>query len=148
MPEIEGPRPDQAQWARMNVGLASPMLLPFMVAAGAGAAWWAYVNWARTAMAPWMVGQGSGGAAQPAPTAAPEPEAARPAAAAAPPETPPQADNDDDGADAIDAAYAANLGPVPSPDEPRAKGKRASDKAAKQPAAKTTKNGRAKGKGR
>ena len=144
MPEIEGPRPDQAQWARMNVGLASPMWLPFMAAAGVGAAWWAYVNWARMTMSPWAMGQGSGGFAPSAPAGTPEPEAHRAVAPAEPPEEPPLADNDDDGADAIDAAYAANLGPVPPP-EARSKGKGG---AAKRPTAKAAKNGGSKGKGR
>ena len=150
-------RPDQAQWARMNAGLASPLWLPFMVAASAGVAWWTYANWARLTAASW------GGSLQPAqpsasePTpqpsppapAAPEPVAqpandTAPAAALEAPEPVANDDEDDDVADAIDAAYAANLGPVPPPhDEDQAPARRARPRstakaASKAPAARVT----------
>ena len=117
-------RPDPAHWTRMNVGFASPLWLPFLMAAGAGAAWWTYANWTRLAASPWTGDlQRLGGA-----------DGARDATAAAPSSTAAasleqnlavQGDGAgdlgsedagvDDGSDAIDAAYAANLGPVPTP---------------------------------
>jgi len=81
-------RPDQAQWTRMQMGMASPLWLPFMVAASAGAAWWTYANFARLAagggMARALTPNGGNGAsvkapaaAQPAPAARPQPETPR-----------------------------------------------------------------------
>ena len=153
-PRFAAPRPDQAHWARVQAGLVSPLWLPFVMAASAGAAWWTYANFARWSQPAW--GGRLDAAQEPDPPAqtakaaepirAPEPAAAPPAAnenltaAAAPdpaPEAPavapetvtPQTGADDDGADAIDAAYAANLGPVLEPaakarKKPKAPGKK------------------------
>ena len=143
-------RPDPAHWTRTNVGLTSPLWWPFLMAAGAGAAWFTYTNWARIAGTPWTgdlqrrFGEtGNGGAgplgdgtrstldeslsvqgADPATDAANE-----------------LADADDDAASAaIDAAYAANLGPVPeeAAPKPRKKAAKKSQPAAGKTAAKKT----------
>jgi hypothetical protein len=126
----EEARPDQGQWTRMNVGLASPLWLPFLMAAGAGAAWWTYANWARQATSPWrgdlQNGAGQGAEAAPPPaagSAASESVAVKGRASSDGPTAHPtpgpgvQADLEGaaDASDAIDAAYAANLGPVPAP---------------------------------
>ena len=133
-------RPDQAHWTRMNVGFSSPLWLPFLMAAGAGAAWWTYANWTKLAASPWTgdlqrrMSEDGG----PAPAAAGRPEP--PVKAALHDSLSVQGDAAAaDASDAIDAAYAANLGPVPLP------AKRASRKlpagkktASKQQAAKKT----------
>jgi len=128
------PGPDQAQWTRMQLGMTSPLWFPFLMAASAGAAWWTYANFSRWAVTPpW------GGSLQrtPEPDRAPAPKvepiavpvARLPESAAALPPPPAvraeAAPDDDDGLDAIDAAYAANLGPVPQPGS-AGKGRRAS----------------------
>src|SRR3712207_4226690 len=46
-------RPDPAHWTRTNVGFTSPLWWPFLMAAGAGAAWWTYSNWSRVAANSW-----------------------------------------------------------------------------------------------
>jgi len=42
-------RPDQARYARLAGGMMSPLWLPFVAAAGMGAAWWMMQNWPRVA---------------------------------------------------------------------------------------------------
>jgi len=192
-------RPDQAQWTRMQMGMASPLWLPFMVAASAGAAWWTYANFARLAagggMARALTPNGGNGASAKAPDAAqpavappqsetprsvqpaarahldlspeppvmppplPEPEPALTPRSAAAPQAKPTSRRkavlseavagraaqpeeasskprrkavavEPVGEDLIDAAYAANLGPVPEP-KARSKDKAQGAKAAK-----------------
>jgi len=84
-------RPDQQKWASTHMGLVSPLWLPFIAAAGVGAAWWTMTHWARVMGSgyPGATGTGGNGAAQPAapaPQSAPQaaPQAATPAAAAPP----------------------------------------------------------------
>lgn len=140
-------RPDQAQWTRMNVGFASPLWIPFLMAAGAGAAWWTYANWSKLA-SPWTGDLQKLGAEGGAAPAAPE-QPAKSAlnqnlAVQGAADAPTAAAELDDGSDVIDAAYAANLGPVPPPK--RAGAKRASaETAAKKTTAKQT-AGKAAGK--
>ncbi|HEX8569555.1 MAG TPA: hypothetical protein VF699_06480 [Caulobacteraceae bacterium] len=136
-------RPDPAHWTRTNVGLTSPLWWPFLMAAGAGAAWWTYTNWGRIAATSWTgdlqqrLGDGNGGGSAG--------QSFAPAAASLEQSLAVQGDAEggasdddddglvDDGSDAIDAAYAANLGPVPAPKKRAAKSGGA---AAKRPAAK------------
>jgi hypothetical protein len=57
-----GLRPDQQKWASTGMGAMSPMWLPFIAAASAGAAWWAMTHWARVMGAgyPGVAARGSG----------------------------------------------------------------------------------------
>ena len=125
-------RPDPARFARTTVGMAAPLWFPFLMAASAGAAWWTYASWGRLGARP-RAGEGEGDP-EPAPMPVSPPAAASSALAeslgvqgSAAPDT----SAEEDASDLIDAAYAANLGPVPPPPEPPAR-KRA---ASKQPAA-------------
>ena len=129
-------RPDQARFARTTVGMASPLWFPFLMAASAGAAWWTYANWARFGVQPRAgEGEGDGASTPPTPQPATPPVGASSALAeslAVQGAEAPDTAAEEDASDLIDAAYAANLGPVPAPPGPSAR-KRAS---AKQPAAK------------
>ena len=135
-------RPDPAHWTRTNVGLTSPLWWPFLMSAGAGAAWWTYTKWGRIAATSWtgdlqrLAGSdGEGGVTQPL-TAAASLEQSLAVQGGAPGEDAEEDDAGvDDGSDAIDAAYAANLGPVPAPRK-RASAKSAGGSASKRPAAK------------
>lgn len=82
----DGLRPDQQKWASTGMGAMSPMWLPFIAAASAGAAWWAMTHWARVmgsgypgvvARGPGSDGSTSAGAAQ----GASSPNGAAPSAA-------------------------------------------------------------------
>jgi hypothetical protein len=88
-------RPDQARLTHTHMGLISPMWLPFMAAAGVGAAWWTMTHWARVMGAGYpgasrlSGAEGATAAREPAsqpqsaqPAASP-PQPAEPAAAAA-----------------------------------------------------------------
>ena len=139
-------RPDPAHWTRTNVGLSSPLWWPFLMAAGAGAAWWTYTNWGRIAANSWTgdlqhLSGGSGdGASRPTGWSLDQNLAVQGDAAAVVVTEEEQDDEGvDDGSDAIDAAYAANLGPVPAPKKRAAtKTARASGKAVPKPAVKKT----------
>ena len=138
-------RPDPAHWTRTNVGLTSPLWWPFLMAAGAGAAWWTYTNWGRIAANSWTgdLQRLGGGPRDDGPSAgwSLDQNLAVQGAGAPDVEEEDEADEGvDDGSDAIDAAYAANLGPVPAPKK-RAAGKstgRGAKKAAPKVAAKAT----------
>lgn len=166
-------RADAARLARMNLGLASPMWLPFLAAASVGAAWWTLQNWPRLIAAASSTGGPGGPGGAPSESSRAGAEPARPPASVQPPHgshvrvqpvEPPKAaprspaetadaltadadglreelasrpaatalgaslavqDDDaapdvpspdaDDGADLVDAAYAAALGAVPQP---------------------------------
>lgn len=82
-------RPDQQKWASTQMGVMSPMWLPFIAAAGVGAAWWTMTHWARVmgagypgsarSAAPASNGAGASAGAAQAPSAGPS-SAAAPAA--------------------------------------------------------------------
>ena len=120
-------RHDPAHWTRTNVGFTSPLWWPFLMAAGAGAAWWTYTNWSRIAASSWTgdlqrLGGGSGSDASGAsslqsPGWSLDQNLAVQGDGASETEDDDLEDDEgvDDGSDAIDAAYAANLGPVPAP---------------------------------
>lgn len=90
-------RPDQARLTHTHMGLISPIWLPFIAAAGVGAAWWTMTHWARVMGSGYPglavprangANNGANGAAarpaQPSPQAAvPAEPAPRPAAARA-----------------------------------------------------------------
>jgi hypothetical protein len=129
------------------VGLTSPLWWPFLMAAGAGAAWWTYANWSRIAASSWTGDlQRLGGAS--------EPDGSGGATAgwsltqnlavqgddtpAVRDDEPEEDEGVDDGSDAIDAAYAANLGPVPAPKKRAAKKRTGATKTAAKAVAKKT----------
>ena len=95
----DGLRPDQQKWASTQFGMVSPMWLPFIAAAGMGAAWWGMTHWAR------VMGAGYPGIASRTP--APSNGAAAPAAAAASPSAVPL--------DQVSARSAAVAAPEPTP---------------------------------
>ena len=134
-------RPDPAHWTRTNVGLSSPLWWPFLMAAGAGAAWWTYANWARLSTTSWTgdlqrtLG-GAGGSQRSGELAGAALDASLAVQGEGASEV--EAEVDDDGSDAIDAAYAANLGPVPPPArKPRKKAAAAKSEPKKAAAKKT-----------
>ena len=114
-------RPDPAHWTRTNVGFTSPLWWPFLMAASAGAAWFTYTNWSRLAATSWTgdlqrLGDGQGAfrafeAAEKAGASLDERLSVQGEAA----EEAGDPADDEVVSDAIDAAYAANLGPVPPP---------------------------------
>jgi hypothetical protein len=54
-------KPDGGRAAHLPLGLFSPMWLPFMAAAGVGAAWWTMQNWPRLIGAAGSTNAGAGG---------------------------------------------------------------------------------------
>lgn len=89
-------RPDQARTARLGLGMASPMWLPFMAAASMGAAFWMVQNWSRMGGAARANGlgaaEGAGRSNRPGASAGTEtPDRPQPAARPAPAQPSPAA---------------------------------------------------------
>jgi hypothetical protein len=113
-------RPDPVQWTRLQVGMASPLWLPFMMAATAGAAWWTYASIARATAGAGLTtarqapdGASSASPPQPQPQPEPAPPVAAPTPLPAAPVTPDPVAAAEPAASLAEAVEAAVLASAP-----------------------------------
>jgi hypothetical protein len=113
-------KPDGGRAAHLPLGMFSPMWLPFMAAAGVGAAWWTMQNWPRLIGAAGSATSGAAnGGAAPVPTGAAR-TGAEAASVVRSYQPAPAAANDAPAAPEPAAAKAAPAAPEPAPAPSRA----------------------------